>query len=124
MANAAQKKWMQTITEWYFDWGWRSGSLSYDLVGFGSIQRHHVLGRKAKHNKVAIGEWFVLPLPFIYHDVSSDSPYNVTYHKYMFTEQFGLQSELFKGMIDSMVETGITLPFGQDVIDAIIDTKK
>jgi len=124
MANAAQKKWLQTITEWYFDWGWRSGSPSYDLVGFGSIQRHHALGRKAKHNKVPIGEWFVLPLPFIYHDVNSNNPDNVTYHKHAFTDRFGLQSELFKGMIDSMVELGIELPFDDDVINAIIDTRK
>jgi hypothetical protein len=124
MANAAQKKWMETITKWYFNWGWRSGSPSYDLVGFCTLQRHHVMGRKAKHNKVAIGEWFVLPIPFIYHDVSSDHPHNVTHHKHAFTDRFGPQSELFKQMIESMVELEIDLPFGQDVINAIMDTRK
>lgn len=124
MANAAQKEWMQTITDWYFDWGWRSGSSSYDLVGFGTIQRHHVMGRKAKHNKVAIGEWFVLPIPFVYHDVNSNHQLNVTHHKHAFTDKFGLQSELFKEMIESMVDHGATLPFGDDVINAIMDTRK
>lgn len=124
MANTAQKKWLETITEWYFDFGWRSGSASYDLVGFATMQRHHVLGRKAKHNKVAIGEWFVLPLPFIYHDVSSNHPHNVTHHKNLFTERFGLQSELFMEMISLMVEGGTTLPFDIMVIDAIMDTRR
>ena len=124
MPNTAQKKWMQTITDWYFDFGWRSGSSSYDLVGFATIQRHHVLGRKAKHNKIAIGEWFILPLPFVYHDVSSNHPHSVTHHKNLFTERFGLQSELFKEMIESMVESGAALPFGLDVINAIEDTRR
>ena len=119
MANAAQKKWMQTISDWYQCTGF-SGLVLNEY----QFQLHHVVGRKAKHNKVSIGEWFILPLPARYHDVSSNNPFNVTHYRHIFTLEFGLQSELFKEMIDSMVESGIKLPFGDDVINSIMDTRK
>lgn len=119
MANAAQKKWMQTVSEWYE----QIGFIDLELESY-LFQRHHVAGRKYKHNKVAIGEWFILPLPFALHDVSSDHEFNVTHFKNRFTEKFGLQSELFKEMIDSMVLHGFDLPFGDVVINAIMDTRK
>jgi hypothetical protein len=121
MANTAQKKWMETITEWYHNTGYRYGSLNECY----RVQRHHVVGRKGKHNKVDIGHWFVLPLPFFYHDVSeSNNQLNITHHKNSFTDKFGLQSELFSYMISSMIEQGIELPFGTDVINAIEDTRR
>lgn len=119
MANAAQKRWMETISNWYE----QVGFIDLELESY-LFQRHHVAGRKYKHNKVAIGEWFILPLPFNLHDVSSDHPLNVTHHKNKFTEKFGLQSVLFKEMIESMVELGVILPFDQDVINSIMDTRK
>jgi hypothetical protein len=119
MANLAQRQWMKTISEWHQSVGF----IDHSLNGC-EFQLHHVAGRKFKHNKIAIGEWFILPLPFVLHDVSSGSKLNVTHYKHRFTEVFGLQSELFKQMIDSMVEYGAELPFGQDVINAIMDTRK
>lgn len=121
MANAEQKRWMQAISEWYRDIGFTQLGLNNSWYDF---QLHHCGGRKLKQNKVSIGDWFVLPLPVRLHDVNSNHPHNVTHHKHAFTKRFGLQSELFKEMIDSMVECGITLPFGQDVIDAIEDARK
>lgn len=121
MAKTAQKKWLETITEWYHDTGYVNGSLN----GCYRVQRHHVVGRKGKHNKVAIGQWFVLPLPFYYHDVSeSNNEFNVTHYRNSFTSEFGLQSELFIYMIKSMREQDIELPFGIDVINAIGDTRR
>ena len=43
--NAAEKRWHNAIREEY-----------------GPCELHHVVGAKAKHNKVHIGEWFVLGL--------------------------------------------------------------
>ena len=119
MANAAQKKWMRTITEWY-----ECSGFSDNMLNEYQFQLHHCTGRKSKHNKIAIGEWFILPLPLLLHDVNSNSALNITHFRHRFTDEFGLQSELFKEMIDSMVKNGTTLPFGQDVIDSIMDTKK
>lgn len=120
MANALKTKWLGMVTDWYHDVGYKNGNLN----GCYRLNRHHVTGRKSKHNKIAIGHWFVIPVPFIYHDVSSNDIYNVTHHRHNFTGKFGLQSELFKEMIESMVSFGYELPFGQDVIDAIMDTRK
>lgn len=119
MANSAQKKWMEQISSWYENIGFSDERLNQY-----QFQLHHCAGRTFKHNKVAIGHWFILPLPVEYHDISSNHPLNVTHHKNKFTDEFGLQSELFKEMIDSMIDCGISLPFGQDVMDAIMDSRK
>ena len=120
MANTAQKKWMLTIATWNSDFGFDDVALyaPYDF------QLHHVVGRKGKHKKVDIGHWFIIPLPTRLHAVGSGNELNVTHYRNRFTDAFGLQSELFEEMIDSMVESGVTLPFGQDVINAIEDTRR
>ena len=121
VTNTEQLKWMETIATWYHDVGFKSQGLNNSWY---HCQLHHVGGRKLKQNKVPIGGWFILPLPVRLHDVNSNHPHSVTHHKNAFTDRFGLQSELFKEMIESMVESGATLPFGDDVIDAIEDTRR
>jgi len=92
-----------------------------------SVQLHHIFGRTAKHNKVDIGHWAVLVLPFELHDVSSGDPLNVTHCKKAFEREFGMQKDLcvlrYK-LLDFMVAMGSIdlspddLP-GKEVICAI-----
>jgi len=117
-ANAVQKKWMDDITEWAYDYMrflygtyWKSGE----------FQRHHVVGRSAKQNKVPIGHYFILPVPFKLHDVSSDHPLNVTHRKKAFTAKFGMQRDLFATMYHSMMEQGYKVP-SIEVFNAIMST--
>jgi hypothetical protein len=119
MANAAQKKWMQTISSWYQGCGF----IDHRLNQY-QFQLHHAGGRAYKHNKVAIGHWFVLPLPVEYHDVNSNNPLNITHHKNKFTDEFGSQSELFQEMINSMSMLKMDIPFGCEVFESIMSTKK
>lgn len=86
------------------------------------IQLHHPGGREMKQNKLYIGRWFVIPLAWRYHDVHSDDPIHVDKHKEAFISEFGKQSQLFKTMCDNLVSRGYTLPFGDDVMQAIMDT--
>ncbi len=98
----------------------------------GRLQLHHVVGRSYKQNKTPIGHWFVLPLSFPLHDVSSNNPLNVTHHRHAFTDFFGLQSELFLSQINTLKQmremeivkfSDEVLP-PIEVIDAILSTKK
>jgi hypothetical protein len=118
-ANAAQKQWMNDITEWANE----SLHMIYDggYAQDGVFQRHHVLGRSAKHNKVAIGHWFILPVPFDLHDVSSNDQYNVTHNKKAFVKRFGSQRDLFLQMVEEMRDGGYELP-PYDVCEAIKGT--
>jgi len=120
MSSALEQKWHGIIADWYEGFGYSNAALN----GCFNNQHHHVVGRKGKQNKVHIGGMFVLPLPWEFHDPNSNSMYNVSHFKHNFTGRFGLQSELFKEMIDSMVECGFVLPFNQNLIDAIMDTRK
>lgn len=118
-ANAAQKQWMSDIAEWSND----NIEMLYD-GGYAqecNFQLHHALGRSAKHNKVAIGHWFVIPVPFDLHDISSDSELNVTHHKHKFTDRFGNQRHIFKHMINEMCMDGYELP-PVEALKAIMET--
>ncbi len=116
--NEKQKQWMKDITEWAED----NIQLFYGVNYFNAnIQRHHVLGRSAKHNKVDIGHWFILPIPFELHDVSSNHPENVTHRKKDFVKRFGNQRDLFLMMVEDMRDRGYELP-PAEVCKAIMST--
>ena len=114
-ANAAQKKWMSDITEWAEN---NIQILYGDEWSNKPIQRHHVLGRGAKHNKIAIGHWFILPVPFELHDVSSNHPENVTHCKKVFIKRFGAQRDMFLDMVTDMKCYGYSAP-PHDIMNAI-----
>ena len=117
-ANAAQKQWMKDITEWTYD---NLHTLYGNEYLNSNFQRHHVLGRSAKQDKVAIGHWFVIPVPFELHDVSSNHTDNVTHRKKSFVNRFGNQRDLFLTMVESMRDYGYELP-PHDVCEAIRGT--
>lgn len=117
-ANAAQRQWMSDISEWCDN---NIQILYGDEWSNRPIQRHHVLGRSAKHNKVAIGHWFILPVPFELHDVSSNHKLNVTHCKKAFVNEFGSQKKLFEKMCNSMEIQGYEIP-PNDAYYAILGT--
>lgn len=111
----AVKEWHEQIAEYVRQYG-------PVVRGQGEVQHHHVKGRKAVHRKVHIGQWFVIPLPYEFHDVHSNSDLNVTHHKKKFVATYGKQSELWLEMVERMRRDGMKIPFGHDVINAIMDT--
>ena len=116
-ANSVQKKWMSDVASWACE------GISYlygcdDPKGF---QLHHVLGRSAKHNKVLIGHWFIIPVPFTYHDIGEKNNLNVSYFKHNFTDEFGKQTKLFDVMVSDMILGGYDPP-PLEAYQAIMDT--
>ena len=109
-----QKEWMQTITE-------HGCVITGDCF---NIQRHHVYGASYKHNGILIGPWYVLPLHVSLHDISSSEPINVTHNRTLFTEEHGLQKDLFLSMCNNLVRYNVELPFTADVLAAIMDTDR
>ena len=91
------------------------------------FQLHHVLGRSAKHNKVAIGHWFIIPVPVELHDVGSNHPDNVTHFKKRFTERFGDQRGIVQILYSCMDKwndfehNNYSIP-PAEVYNAIMDT--
>jgi len=117
-ANTAQRKWMDDITEWANENITLLFPREFCSTGF---QRHHVTGRASRQNKVAIGHWFIIPVPWRLHDVNSNDQLNVTHRKKPFTSRFGMQREIFKTMYESMKEQGYTMP-SDEVFNAIMST--
>ncbi len=65
----------------------------------------------------------MLPLSEWLHDVGSNHPWNITHHRNEFIKQFGLESEIWRAMCFKLEEQE-PLPFGKDVVDAIMSTKR
>lgn len=110
--NAAEKRWLQTVSEY--------GPV---VPGAGPTQIHHIFGRTYRQNKVEIGHWAILPLPWQFHDVASNDPCNVTHYRHKFVGKFGTQRDLFDQMLKNMEFRGIIHGVPGDVIDAIKTTK-
>lgn len=119
-ANAKQKQWMEDITEF-------AQENLYVLFGddyndsFIPIQRHHVLGRTAKQNKIAIGHWFILPIPYELHEPNVDHEFHVGKCKKAFVNRYGSQRDLFSIMYVVMKAQGYSVP-SEDIYSAIMDT--
>lgn len=113
--NTEQKRWMQRVAEYAEAHG------SFPNQTTNHFQIHHVKGRAFKHNKVAIGHWFVLPINPVYHDVHSNSPWNVTHYPKRYAIEFGKQRDQFAAMCAVIRSEGDELPFGDDVYHAIMD---
>ena len=119
-ANAAQKQWMKDITEWVNENG--LGDLyGCDYVHDIRMQRHHVTGRASKRDKVDIGHWFILPVPFELHDPNMIHEHHVGHCKKAFVQRFGTQRSIFKRMYQSMKQQGYIVP-NSHVFSAIMGT--
>lgn len=118
-ANEAEKQFIRDMTDWVNDVG-----IGVLYAGYGNrtdIQRHHVLGKSAKHNKVHIGYNFVLPIPIELHDVNSNHELNVTHHKKCFIKEFGKQCDIYNHMVTMMKGYGYAVP-SLEVHTAIMST--
>ncbi len=125
--NAAEKRWLKSISEFIENEG--LGILyGIEFEGRSDFQLHHVVGRTAKHNKIEIGHWFVIPVPWELHDVDSNNPDNVTHFKHNFTKRFGEQCGIFQILVSVMdkwndFNCNYEIP-SKEIYTAIMDTRK
>ena len=116
-ANAAQSKLMTDMTDLVNEIG--LGFLYGDeYEGCTAMQRHHVVGRSYKQNKVPIGHEFVMPVPYGLHEPNEKHKYHVGHCKKAFVKKFGTQRSIYAKLIDAMVENGYPVP-DQHILDAI-----
>lgn len=99
--NAAQMRWREAVR--------KTGSI---LSGRKPVHIHHCAGRTAKHNKVAIGHWWLLPLTDDEHRAIHAQP-----------KRKELEKELFSLLVRRMAVLGdMTEPLPpMEVIEAIED---
>ena len=108
-ANVTQRKWMDDITDYVNENG--LGDLyGHEYEGRTDIQRHHVLGRAAKHNKIDIGHWFIIPVPFELHDPNMKHPQHVGHCKKSFIKKFGSQRGIYEHLTTLMLCQGYAVP--------------
>ena len=106
------KQWLEIVTE--------HGCV---VTGRSDIQRHHVFGRKYKQDKVHIGEFYVIPLWWELHDISSNHPNNVTHYPKRFAKAYGMQKVLFAEMVETLQNGGHEIP-SDEILRAIGATSR
>tara|TARA_B100000768_G_scaffold93931_1_gene87848 strand:- start:1001 stop:1381 length:381 start_codon:yes stop_codon:yes gene_type:complete len=104
LPSAKEKRFMKAVMDFHLSYG--VGYLYGDEWHREPIQCHHVAGRTYKNNKVHIGHYFILPVPFVLHDVSSNNHLNVTHWRNSFTATFGMQRDLWLSMVSRMHSKG------------------
>jgi hypothetical protein len=122
MANTVQKRWMSDIADFISETG-LGGLYGPEFENRFDFQLHHVVGRTGKHNKIAIGHEFVIPVPTELHEVMSNHPDNVSNFKNSFTKRFGSQCSIYQVLYACMGQWGYELP-GDEIYQAIMDTRK
>lgn len=122
LPNAKEKQFLKAVMDFHNDYG--VGYLYGAEWDRSPLQCHHVCGRTYKQNKVHIGHYFILPIPFELHDVHSNHPLNVTHWRNSFTGSFGYQRDLWNKMIHKMQsEIVLTDKISLDVVGAIMASK-
>lgn len=118
-ANTKQRKFMSDMCEFVNDHG--LGVIYGEEYNNCNYEMHHVLGRSAKNNKIAIGHEFVFPVPFELHNVMSGHSDNVTHFKHNFTKRFGNQRDIWEEFYNGMQVSGYKVP-STEVYYAIMST--
>jgi len=120
-ANSRQKNFMVDMTSFINEF-----SLGFLYKGYDNcfdMQRHHVVGRSAKHNKIPIGHDFVMPVPTELHEPNLNHKYHVGSNKKAFVKEFGNQRDIYSTLVLGMAYNGYfkNLP-DNEIINAIMDT--
>lgn len=118
--NQAEKDWLKAVADFHNEHG--LGYLFGDEWSLSPFQIHHVVGRSYKHNKVKIGHAFILPIPFVLHDVNENHELNVTHYRKRFAAHFGEQRCLYRKMVEKMRENGLQVP-SDEILNAIMLTR-
>jgi hypothetical protein len=120
----SEQRWHEMIAKCTEKWGPVAGNPVYP------IQHHHVTGRKSRqrhpktHESILIGTWFVIPLPEYLH-MGTENPNSIAVSKKNFVRTFGKQSGLWNLQRQRIMAMDIgELPFGSDVVDAILATNE
>lgn len=104
LPSKTEKDFMKAVMDFHNNYG--VGYLYGDEWRGSQLQCHHVAGRTYKQDKIHIGHFFILPVPFDLHDVSSNHNLNVTHWRNRFTATFGMQRDLWESMVSRMHSQG------------------
>ena len=109
-----EKDWLARVTRYGEEHG------EFPTQDFMAFDRHHVKGREFKHNKVAVGRWYVLPISKHYHEINNNV-FNVSSYPKTYEAEFGKQRDQFIAMCAVIRSEDGYLPFIDEVLHAIGD---
>jgi len=122
--TATELKWRGIVSEfaaestWLVDW---FGEYVSDPYLF---EIDHILGAQAKRKinfeSVKVGEYAILPMPFMLHNVLSKHKLNRTTNPGKFRENIIHEKLLFGNMINAMKRDGYGIPFSDEIVNAIV----
>tara|TARA_R110000822_G_scaffold77084_5_gene185123 strand:+ start:1248 stop:1631 length:384 start_codon:yes stop_codon:yes gene_type:complete len=117
----------QKVTADHKKWRSQVAELGCICCGSEAIQIHHCIGASAKHNKIHIGEWFILPLNPFNHSYIDQGRFGLDMLKTEAGQRYGEDDkvkdmplhEFEKYLFGKVLRMIPDRPFGDDVITAI-----
>jgi hypothetical protein len=123
--SAIEKAWHNTVAQYGRESGWLNKVFGGKVLDPYQFQLDHALGAQTKRKinlvSVKVGEFAVLPMPIELHDLTSKHPLNRTTNPAAFKREFGCPLILWRDFVLEMRERGVELPFGDDIIKAIVE---
>ena len=127
--TAAEKRFHSQLCEWARYSPWLADTFGLECVPY-AFELHHIKGAQYKLKidgvTTKVGELLVLPVPRLYHSVSTpqaeNHPLNVTRRKKAFEARFGSQFDLWRDMLAAYVIEGYELPaeITSEMIEAVM----
>ena len=118
-----EKDWLKTVVDFAESTKWlkaKYGAICYP----NQFEIDHILGARTKRkiNGVSwrVGELAIMPIPTMLHNVMSNHKYNRTTQPANYRAVFGHETQVWLSMVWEMEVEGYTIPFSEDVINAIV----
>ena len=126
--TAIEKEWHDLVSLMGMETSWLRKTFGQHVKRPYQFNLQHMLGSQAKRKvngaSVKVGEFAVFPVPIEIHSVElgeyENHPLNLTRRKKAFEAEFGTEKELFLSFIEELRKNDVPLPFGDDVIEAIV----
>ena len=126
--TAAEKEWLEMVVSYATESGWLTNMYAGYCNNPTQFQIDHVLGAQAKRKingvSVKVGEFAIMPIPMELHDITSNHPLNRTLKPRAYRDEFGHETEVWERLVRDMKNwlqiSGETLPFDNDLIEAVM----
>lgn len=119
-----EKDWHKSVAKFATESNWLVNKFGGYCVMPNQFQLDHVIGAQAKRkvNLISekVGEFVVLPIPVNLHDITSNNQYAIHKSRRVFEKQFGNCITMWVEMVKTMKQEGYVIPFGDDVIKAVL----
>ena len=119
-----ESEWRAMVVDFAESSTWLNDMYGNDCITPQAFEIDHILGAKAKRKingeTVKVGELAIMPLSFELHNIRSNHELNRTLRPAAYRKMYGHEKQVWRDMLDAMVDAGYELPFNNDLIEGVM----